>query len=242
MALLIAFLIASSLFYWQGLKHAIINIDDSCGKLLVNELRANELTSQLGIITYGINSGDLLANNIKITLDGMQFKLHHQNETVDAKVKIIGKFNVYNLLAVAACLLISGYTLPQIIEILAKLTPVCGRMDTIKLPGKPLVVIDYAHTPDALENTLKTLRDVEHSGRLYCVFGCGGNRDTTKRPKMGKIASRIADYVYITSDNPRNEDPSGIIRQIVAGVGKNNYETITHRDEAIKNYLVGAVM
>jgi UDP-N-acetylmuramoyl-L-alanyl-D-glutamate--2,6-diaminopimelate ligase len=182
----------------------------------------------------------LYASDIKITLGGMQFKLHYQNEVIEINVKVIGKFNVYNLLAVSACLLTDGYKLSQIAEVLAKLTPVCGRMDTIRLANKPLVVIDYAHTPDALENTLNTLRDIEHSGKLYCVFGCGGNRDTTKRPKMGEIASSISDYVYITSDNPRNEPPEEIIRQIIVGVDKSNYETIVHRDDAIEKAINSA--
>jgi len=239
----------SHLFYWQGLKHAIINLDDPYGKRLVGELRTNQLTSGLNIITYGViptvvgstaRQSDIYASDIKITLDGMQFNLHYKNEVVTAIVKVIGTFNVYNLLTVAACLLISGYKLSQIVEVLTQLTPVCGRMDTIRRSDKPLIVIDYAHTPDALENTLNTLREIQHGGKLYCVFGCGGNRDAAKRPLMGEIASRIADYIYITSDNPRNEDPDEIIGQIVVGVSKNNYETITHREDAIKKAINNA--
>ena len=107
-------------------------------------------------------------------------------------------------------------------------------MDAIIIPEKPLVVIDFSHTPDSLQNALTTLREVEHSGKLYCVFGCGGNRDNSKRPIMGSIAASIADYAIVTSDNPRFEAPEIIIEQILQGMQSQNFTAITDRKEAIK--------
>lgn len=229
------YLAKRDLFYWQDLEHAIINVDDEYGQRLVNELRVDiaKNKSPLKILTYGIDNGDLRAHDLSITLSGMSFKLRHKNEEYTVHVKVIGRFNVYNILAVVSCLISNGHKLSAIIPLLNELTPVCGRMDAIIQNNCPLVVVDYAHTPDALLNTLNTLRDVEHSGQLYCVFGCGGNRDTAKRPLMGDIATKIADFTYITSDNPRNEEPEEIIRQIVAGVSNTNYEGIVDRKEAI---------
>ncbi|MCC2626245.1 MAG: UDP-N-acetylmuramoyl-L-alanyl-D-glutamate--2,6-diaminopimelate ligase [Burkholderiales bacterium] len=224
------------LFYWHDLEHAIINVDDEYGQRLINQLR-NDIAKYkvpLKIFAYGIDSGDLRAGNLSITLSGMSFKLMYGGEEHQVHVKVIGRFNVYNILAVAGTLITNGFTLSQIVPLLSNLRPVCGRMDTIIQKNRPLIVIDYAHTPDALSNTLNTLRDVEHSGELYCVFGCGGNRDAAKRPLMGDIATKIADFTYITSDNPRYEEPEEIIKQVVAGVSNtSNYEVIIDRKDAI---------
>ncbi|HLX54738.1 MAG TPA: UDP-N-acetylmuramoyl-L-alanyl-D-glutamate--2,6-diaminopimelate ligase, partial [Aquella sp.] len=176
------YLAKRDLFYWQCLEHAIINVDDEYGKRLVNELRDDiaKNKSPLKILTYGIDNGDLRARDLSITLSGMSFKLIYGGEEHAVHVKVIGRFNVYNILAVVACLISNGYKLSAIVPLLHELKPVCGRMDAIIQKDCPLVVVDYAHTPDALLNTLNTLRNVEHSGQLYCVFGCGGNRDAAK--------------------------------------------------------------
>jgi UDP-N-acetylmuramoyl-L-alanyl-D-glutamate--2,6-diaminopimelate ligase len=227
------------LFYWHDLEHAIINVDDEYGNRLVNELKASDMSSPTGIgdppniLTYGIDNGDLRAADLSITLSGMSFKLSYKYEEYQINVKVIGRFNVYNILAVVGALIANGYTLAQIVPLLGNLKPVCGRMDAIIKKNCPLVVVDYAHTPDALLNTLNTLRGVEHSGQLYCVFGCGGNRDTAKRPLMGGIATKTADFSYITSDNPRYEEPEEIIKHIVSGAINKSYEVIVDRKEAI---------
>ena len=229
------YLAKRDLFYWHGLKNAVINADDSYGERLINELTANN--RQLQIIDYGINSGKLRASNLKIDLSGMSFDLSYNNQTISTQVGVIGQFNVYNILAVAATLILNGHSLYQIANVLAGLTPVCGRMDALIAPNKPLIVVDFSHTPDSLEKALLTLRQIEHSGRLYCVFGCGGNRDAKKRPLMGEIANRLADITIITSDNPRFEKPEEIIEQIQIGVNsnisKNNSVVIVNRQDAI---------
>jgi UDP-N-acetylmuramoyl-L-alanyl-D-glutamate--2,6-diaminopimelate ligase len=233
------------LFYWHDLEHAIINIDDEYGQRLVNEMSSPHKRSlralqgkawqsmPFNILTYGVDSGELRATDLSITLSGMSFKLMYSEEEYAVNVKVIGRFNVYNILAVVGTLIANGYKLSQIVPLLSNLKPVCGRMDAIIQKDCPLVVVDYAHTPDALLNTLNTLRDVEHSGQLYCIFGCGGNRDTAKRPLMGSIATKTADFTYITSDNPRYEEPEEIIRQIVVGITNPNYEVIVDRKEAV---------
>lgn len=227
------------LFYWQGLLHAVVNIDDEYGKRLFNELMEDNRQSgkNLHITTYGINAGDLQASQIKINLQGMSFILHHNGQMHKVMVNVIGKFNVYNILAVIACLLHDGYTIDKILHFLTQISPVCGRMDIITDPNSPLIVVDYAHTPDALQNTLSTLKEVEHDGKLYCVFGCGGNRDTSKRALMGAVATKFADFSYITSDNPRNEEPLAIVKQIEQGVVNRNYLAIPDRKIAIEEAI-----
>lgn len=229
------------LFYWQGLKQAVINLDDEYGARLYSELYGLKSSdSQFtvnNLITYGFTNGDVQANNIKVTIAGTKFNLQYKNESVPVEVKIIGKFNIYNLLAVTAVLLLDGYSLTEIADVLASLTPVCGRMDAIIVPNKPLVVVDFSHTPDSLKNALLTLKEVEHNGKVYCVFGCGGNRDNSKRPIMGAIAAELADEVIVTSDNPRFENPSTIIDQIVAGIKDVPYQRIENRKNAIEAVL-----
>ncbi|HSR01236.1 MAG TPA: cyanophycin synthetase, partial [Methylophilaceae bacterium] len=131
--------------------------------------------------------------------------------------RLIGQFNVYKILAVLATLLLSDVPLIDAVEAIAHLQPINGRMQLFGGDGLPLVVVDYAHTPDSLKNVLEALKG-EVKGRLVCVFGCGGDRDQGKRPLMGQVASELADAVVVTSDNPRNEDPDAIIQAILAGV------------------------
>jgi len=150
---------------------------------------------------------------------------------------VLGRFNEHNLLAVLATLLVGGIKFEQAIISVQHVRPVPGRMQQIRLPGKPLVVVDYAHTPDALEKVLITLREIvgeskASESQLICVFGCGGQRDKGKRPLMGDIASRLADTVVVTSDNPRNEEPRFIIDDIVSGMGA-NYHVLEDRAAAI---------
>jgi len=157
---------------------------------------------------------------------------------------LIGRFNASNLLASLGVLLAAGVQLADAVAALEKIQPAPGRMQRLGGAGKPLVVVDYAHTPDALEKALETLREtVPEGGRLYCVFGCGGNRDRSKRALMGEIACRLADNVVITNDNPRNEDPKDIIEDIVAGVygvpgtGEANYAIECDRARAIADAI-----
>lgn len=258
------YLAKRELFFWHGLRNAIINTDDEYGKRLYAEVAdmclqqvnlncstgqqiealmpkeckaANISNVPLRVLTYGIDSGDLTAKVIKMGLSGTTFILKYFDQEIECCVPMVGKFNVYNLLAVVGTLLLDGYALEIIADYLKGLTPVCGRMEAIMLPQKPLVIIDYSHTPDSLKNALLTLQEIEHSGKIYCIFGCGGNRDAKKRPLMGHIATTLADYTVITSDNPRFENPDDIITQIASGVSVKNYKIIPMRDEAIKYVL-----
>lgn len=226
------YLAKRELFFWNGLKKAVINIDDEYGLRLYNELIKEN--KDVNCITYGIDKGDIKASNLVINLSGMTFDVYYKNEKAKVIVKVIGRFNVYNLLAVIATLLLDGFELGHAVMLLQSLKPVCGRMDAIIMSEKPLVVVDFSHTPDSLEKALTTLKEIEHTGKLYCVFGCGGNRDNTKRPKMGNTAASIADYTFVTSDNPRFEEPEAIIEQIKAGIKSDNYIAIPDRKMAIK--------
>ena len=151
---------------------------------------------------------------------------------------MLGAFNVSNLLAVLGALLARGMPFDDAVASLSRLEPVPGRLERVAAPGAPLVVVDYAHTPDALEKALAALRPSVASGsRLICVFGCGGDRDPGKRPLMGEVAARLADHVIVTSDNPRSERPSAIIEQVLAGAGKGDVEAIEDRQVAIFSAL-----
>ncbi len=221
----------AELFYWQGLKHAVINADDVYGLRLIQDLQQS--ASAVNVISYGIDSGDLRASEIKLTTRGISFILSYANQQQLIHSKIIGRFNIYNLLAVFGTLLANGIAWDQLALIADQLKPVVGRMDAVIYDDKPLVVVDYSHTPDALEKALSTLREISHRAKLICVFGCGGNRDSTKRPLMGAIATKYADWSIITTDNPRHEDPEDIIQDILQGVTGSNYQIIVDRKSGI---------
>ena len=219
------------LFYWSGLKNAVINSDDEYGQRLINRL--NESQSPVNIISYGINSGDVCARDIKLSNRGCEFILIYEDHQALVYAPVIGLFNVYNLLAVIASLLINDVKFSQIAEIVSTLKPVTGRMDAKIITGKPLVVVDYAHTPDALEKALSTLKEIKGNGQLICVFGCGGNRDRTKRPLMGQAVARYADKIIITTDNPRFEEPEAIIADILPAMTDSQFLVEIERKEAI---------
>lgn len=221
----------AELFYWQGLKHAVINADDVYGAQLIQDLQQS--ASAVNVISYGIDSGDLRASEIKLTTHGTNFILSYANQQQLIHSKIIGRFNIYNLLAVFGTLLANGIPWDQLVIIAEQLKPVVGRMDATIYDDKPLIVVDYSHTPDALEKALSTLREISHRAKLICVFGCGGNRDAGKRPLMGAIATKYADWSIITTDNPRHEDPEDIIQDILQGVTGSNYQIIVDRKSAI---------
>ena len=206
-----------SLFDWPGLKAVVINIDDSKGA----ELHA--LLSETGqdVWTFSCSGAARLeARNIQQAMQTMRFDVVEGTESHNLSTQLVGLYNVYNLLGVIAALRAMNVSLTDAVASCVDLLPVPGRMDTLALEGFPLVVIDYAHTPDALEKVLSALKHVatHRGGRLWCVFGCGGDRDASKRPLMGAMAEKISDEVVITSDNPRSEDPQVIIDQVVSGL------------------------
>ena len=201
------------LFEWEGLKHAVINCDDLFGRDLLSHSRAQNTWS------FGLYEGDIQATRLNVSLNGLQLEVETPQGAGVIESSMIGRFNASNLLACLGVLLAAGVGVADACRALGQVQPAAGRMQRLGGGTQPLVIVDYAHTPDALEKALATLREsMGRQGRLYCVFGCGGNRDRGKRALMGEVACRFADSVVITSDNPRNEAPAAIIQDIVSGV------------------------
>ncbi|MFA4016007.1 MAG: hypothetical protein RUDDFDWM_001108 [Candidatus Fervidibacterota bacterium] len=200
---------------------AVINADNSYGKRLIE-------MCQTKLITYGVSEErDIFATDINVGREKTVAKFHIKptKETFELKLPLIGLFNIYNALAAIATLVALGENVTPAIEVLESFKPPRGRLERVDM-GQPFsVLVDYAHTPDSLLQVLRALKPLKGDGRLIVVFGCGGDRDKTKRPKMGYIASNEADIVVITSDNPRSEDPLAIIQQILEGVD----ETLRHK-------------
>jgi len=218
------------LFAWPGLQSAVINIDDAFGARLLERLPPG--VAALSTSLRDDAGAAVHASAVATSADGLKFTLNTPWGTRPVGSSLLGRFNVHNLLVVAACLGALGVAFERIVAALGALQPVNGRMSRLGGgPGQPLVVVDYAHTPDALEQVLGALR--EHcAGRLVCVFGCGGERDAGKRPLMGGIAARLADVAIVTDDNPRGEDGSLIVAQIVAGMGEAATPPLVERDRA----------
>lgn len=226
----------STLFRWPGLRAAVLNLDDPHGLALAGRLRGQGLD----LWSYSRErDARLRAEALAYRDGGITFSVLEGGERAPVHTRLIGEYNVSNLLAVIGGLRALGVPLAQAAAVCAHLSPVPGRMQRVSGPdGAPQVVVDYAHSPDALEQALKALRPfaAARGGALVCVFGCGGNRDTAKRPLMGGIAQRLADRVVITSDNPRHESPGFIVSQIVAGLAgaREHVQVIEDRREAIR--------
>lgn len=216
------------LFDWPGLQHAVINLDDAMGLRLVSHLALKQ--PAVPVIGYtcealavGLEAPTgvavLRASAIRTNANGTAFHLDSPFGSAHVKTQLVGQFNVSNALGILGVLLAKGIAWDAALHAIELLVAVPGRMQQFGGHDAPLIVIDYAHTPDALEKTLNTLRQVtqQRNGELWCVFGCGGDRDPGKRPQMGAIAE-LADHVIVTSDNPRNEEPGAIISQILAGM------------------------
>jgi len=204
------------LFAWTGLRAAVINLDDSFGAELAEKLAGRMRTIGYTLDAKVSRGETLAATDLAMTASGLAFTLND----IRIEAPVVGRFNASNLLAVIGALLAGDESLADIAAALPRIVPPPGRMQAVGGAGKPLIVIDYAHTPDALEKALTTLREsaTARGGKLICVFGCGGERDAGKRPKMGAIAERLADRVLLTSDNPRSEDPVAILAGIAAGM------------------------
>ena len=206
------------LFLWPGLRLAIINLDDPLGLRLA---RASVASRLIGYSLEGRSElpAVLRAERLRATATGQAFELQTPWGNAAVETGVVGRYNVANLLAVAGVLLDRGLSPVETAARLAALTPPPGRMERYGGEGEPLVVVDYAHTPDALASALAALRPLAtaRGGRLFCVFGCGGDRDPGKRPLMGEVAVAQADTVWITSDNPRSENPLDIIAAIRRG-------------------------
>jgi UDP-N-acetylmuramyl-tripeptide synthetase len=209
------------LFVWPRLRLAVLNLDDALGQRLARVTTASKI---MGYSLEGRNDVTAIvhAESLATTATGQTFLMVTSRGRARVETALLGRYNVSNLLAVAAVLLDQGVNVAKIAEQLSSLAPPPGRMERYGDEASPLVAVDYAHTPDALENALVALRPVAaaREGRLICVFGCGGERDKGKRPLMGEIAARNADEVWITSDNPRSEAPQEIIADIRQGIAK----------------------
>ncbi|HAF46002.1 MAG TPA: UDP-N-acetylmuramoyl-L-alanyl-D-glutamate--2,6-diaminopimelate ligase [Gallionellaceae bacterium] len=237
-----------SLFDWANLKHAVLNLDDAFGAELAEQLQ----DSAAEVIGYGMEDESLkLAERLGIRMvygtlmqmdaQGLSLQLHTSWGSAALQSKLIGRFNASNLLGALAVLLASEMDIDDAVRELGLQKAVAGRMQTLGGKDTPSVVVDYAHTPDALEKVLMTLREVTAAsdGRVICVFGCGGDRDRGKRPMMGTVAARFADVRIVTSDNPRNEQPRAIIDAIITGM-QGEYQIIEDRAKAIAHAIAKA--
>jgi UDP-N-acetylmuramoyl-L-alanyl-D-glutamate--2,6-diaminopimelate ligase len=214
-------------------RHAVINLDDE----KAHDIAAGA-TGSVHFVS-ALRDAEFKIENIEISPDGMSYTLTEGEEKTPISLSVAGDFNIYNTAEAAAAASLLGFDKAEIAASLADFTGVAGRMETVAKNALPFtVIIDYAHTPDALEKALTACRKITR-GKLYCIFGCGGNRDRGKRFEMGDIATRIADIAVITSDNPRNEEPEDIIADIVNGVkdGRKNFVTVVSRKDAIEYAL-----
>ncbi|MBR6572981.1 MAG: UDP-N-acetylmuramoyl-L-alanyl-D-glutamate--2,6-diaminopimelate ligase [Clostridia bacterium] len=211
-------------------KTAVVNIDDAYSLDICEGIGAKT-------VTYSVKSNESTysANGINLRPDGIEYELVGYNFIKHIKIRTGGKFSVYNSLCAAVCAMELGFDIETVATAFEKMEGVKGRAEVVPTGKDFTVIIDYAHTPDGLSNILSTFKELK-KGRLVCLFGCGGDRDTKKRPIMGKVAARFSDFVIVTSDNPRTEDPSLIIKDIVEGMKdiKTPYTVIENRIEAIK--------
>ncbi|MGR3972984.1 MAG: UDP-N-acetylmuramoyl-L-alanyl-D-glutamate--2,6-diaminopimelate ligase [Candidatus Rhabdochlamydia sp.] len=207
---------------------AIINKDDPYGVKMIENCRAN-------IYSYGIDQeADVRAIHLEMTPEGMTFKIVCNDEIKEFKTCLIGKFNVYNILAAVTAGLLAHLSLAQMQSALATFKGIPGRLERVSNVRKLPIFVDYAHTPDALDHVLKTLQNLKGKGRIITVYGCGGNRDASKRPLMGKIGEEGSDIVILTTDNPRKEDPQLIINEVLQGcVHKEKIRVQLDRKQAI---------
>ena len=205
----------AKLFHRAGLKAAVVNLDDSFGSELLRTVDAG--IARIGVSSRGAQQATLRADSLKLDGRGIAFDLVVDGARHPVQSPLLGRFNVDNLLAVAGVLNALGHAPAAIAALVSQLQPIAGRMNRLGGErGLPTVVVDYAHTPDALEQALQSLQG-HLQGRLFCVFGCGGERDAGKRPQMAAIAERLAQQVIVTDDNPRGEDGDAIVADILAG-------------------------
>lgn len=224
-----------ALFECSSLRFAVVNLDDASSEKVLATLDED-------IKCWGFSARDwcaddvecVVASNIEYEPAGIAFDVSWNGQSLRANTQVTGSFNVYNLMTVLCVLLAMGWSFSDAVKKLAQLQPVTGRMEKFGGDGKPAVVVDYAHTPDALE---KVLSSVHCQGRLWAIFGCGGDRDQGKRSQMGRIAETLADFVVLTDDNPRSEASEAIIQQILQGCSSNKIQVINDRKTAISTVI-----
>jgi UDP-N-acetylmuramoyl-L-alanyl-D-glutamate--2,6-diaminopimelate ligase len=209
------------LFTWQGLRAAVINTDDSVGQRMAAVAQSNDIEVigyGFGVVPAGVSTY-LQASDVDAAGAHTSFVLHQGESRFVVNSALVGDFNVMNLLGVLGVLSALGFGLEKTIPLCIDIAAAPGRMQRFGGANQPLAVVDFAHTPDALDKTLRALVPIaaQRGGQLICVFGCGGDRDPGKRPQMGALAAQLADTVWITSDNPRSEEPESIVQQIAVG-------------------------
>jgi UDP-N-acetylmuramoyl-L-alanyl-D-glutamate--2,6-diaminopimelate ligase len=229
----------AALFDWPDLQAAVLNVDDARGDALEQKLQG-----RLDVWTVSCErDARLRARDIGYTGQGLRFVVAEGGERHELRTSLIGQYNVSNLLGVLGMMRAIGVPLAEAVVACADLLPVPGRMERLNEPGKPLVAVDYAHTPDALEKGLQALRALaqQRGGKLWCIFGAGGDRDPTKRPLMAAVAEKNADRVVVTSDNPRGERPEAIISQVLLGLShRESVEVQADRAKAIAETVAAA--
>jgi UDP-N-acetylmuramoyl-L-alanyl-D-glutamate--2,6-diaminopimelate ligase len=230
----------AELFRWPGLRAAVVNIDDAKGVALMTALQDS------GLDLWPVScehAARLQAADVGYGDGGLRFTVVEGSERHALSTTLVGQFNVANLLGVVGAMRALGVPLADAVQACTSLLPVPGRMERLQLAGRPLVAVDYAHTPDALDKALQALRPLatQRGGRLWCLFGCGGDRDATKRPLMAAVAEKNADRVVVTSDNPRSEKPETIISQILLGLShRESVEVQADRGRAIAECIAVA--
>ncbi len=230
------------LFDNPHVKHAVINADDAFGATMLNTLKETK-----NLLAYSVSPSativpQITADNIRSNPKGLSARIHTPWGEDNIELALMGQFNLSNILAVTTALCLLDIPLADVMQCMSNLKPVPGRMETVGgFEDAPLVIVDYAHTPDALEKVLLALR--QHvPGKLFCIFGCGGDRDKGKRPIMGKIAELYADVVVVTDDNPRHEEPAQIVADILAGISQPDQVIVQHdRSKAIQDIIQCAV-
>ena len=223
----------AKLFAFADLEFAVINTGDEYGRRLAADVRG-----KINVLTYGAQDADFRAVDVSLQASGLTLRAATPKGEIELRSVLSGRFNVDNLLAVVAALSACGFTAQQIAAALAQAKPAPGRCEKFGgTAGQPLVIVDYAHSPDALEKVLLALRE-QAPAKLWCVFGCGGNRDRGKRPEMGRVAERYADEIILTDDNPRHEVPADIVRDIQGGITKTDKVHVLHDRAAAIRYAI----
>jgi len=230
-----------------GLAFAVVNLDDFYSGRIIAAVPESVVVWGISVQGKTLASGECVsAESILHKVDGIEFDVRWRGDSQRVKVPLYGDFNSENVLTVLAVMLAMGVSMPEAVKRLPFIKPVTGRMERFGGDGRPLIFVDYAHTPDALEKVLSSMR--KHCGQaLWVVFGCGGNRDKGKRPQMGRIAEQWADHVIITDDNPRFENGLEIVDDILAGCssigrGSGKVDVIRNREQAIQNVIARAAV
>ncbi len=231
------------LFEIPGLPHAVLNADDETGRKWLQELSTTTDTAAFGFSDdlAGLGLPYVCGRNLRCSGQGLSLDIQSSWGEANLSSALLGRFNAANLLACLTVLLVRGETLDKAVDALARATPVPGRMEALQSDAtQPLVIVDYAHTPQALQQALLAAR-AHADGKVFCVFGCGGDRDRGKRPLMGQVAAELADEVIVTDDNPRSEDPAAIVSEILAGWPAGRQYRVEHnRAAAIRQAIESA--